>query len=533
VGTKRQGDNVATAVAPEPELDRPDDGTEAGTPHYLLAALSASAGVVHLAMVPSHAADELWHGLAFAAAGWFQLIWAVLAVTRPGRRLLMAGAAANAAFVGVWIVSRTVGLPGGEHSMHPEEVTSIDLMTSAFEVALVIGAIVMLVRPVEVARKGIGAFAAIASVLVLGATTVALASPDARHDHHGGHGEVATGAHDHGEGHEGDHGADHGEMHEHADGEQHDHGAEAALASDEERCDLELNTAAYYRDAELAGVNEDSSAHEHASTTDSGEGHDEGESAAQIVALAGMSQEEYDVWLANDAAATRNPMAPDDTGAGGHSGPQPWEPITDPEVCDTLAAELDLARETALSFPTPVEARAAGYTMVTGYVPGIASHWMNFSLIDDKFEVDKPEMLLYDGTGDSAHMIGLSYYIVNLSETEPTQGFTGDNDHYHRHKGLCVRGTTVIGGSGTTEEECAARGGRKQNGSGGWMSHAWVVPGCESPWGVFSAENPKLDPGVGAQTGQGTPCSGTTRAWDDTPGRPIEGTGSEEQAAGG
>ena len=81
--------------------------------------------------------------------------------------------------------------------------------------------------------------------------------------------------------------------------------------------------------------------------------------AAQIVALSRMTDEEYNAWLENAAANSRNPMAPDDTGAGGHSGPQPWQPITDTKVCDELSAELDQARETALSYPTPVEARAA------------------------------------------------------------------------------------------------------------------------------------------------------------------------------
>jgi len=26
----------------------------------------------------------------------------------------------------------------------------------------------------------------------------------------------------------------------------------------------------------------------------------------------------------------------------------------------------------------------------------------------------------------------------------------------------------------------------------GWMVHAWVVPGCESDWGMFSGANPRL-----------------------------------------
>ena len=35
------------------------------------------------------------------------------------------------------------------------------------------------------------------------------------------------------------------------------------------------------------------------------------------------------------------------------------------------------------------------------------------------------------------------------------------------------------------------------------MSHAWVVPGCESPWGVFSGATPVLDDDLGENVGQG------------------------------
>jgi hypothetical protein len=68
----------------------------------------------------------------------------------------------------------------------------------------------------------------------------------------------------------------------------------------------------------------------------------------------------------------------------------------------------------------------------------------------------------------------------------------------------------VIGDSQTSEEECEARGGRKSGGSGNWMSHAWVVPGCESPWGVFSGANPILDTTLGEQTTKdGGSCAGS------------------------
>ena len=77
-------------------------------------------------------------------------------------------------------------------------------------------------------------------------------------------------------------------------------------------------------------------------------------------------------------------------------------------------------------------------------------------------------------------------------EEEPTDGFTGDNDHYHRHVGLCIRDGVVAAGSSTSEEDCGAIGGNKSDGTAGWMSHVWITPGCESDWGVFSGANPAL-----------------------------------------
>jgi hypothetical protein len=129
---------------------------------------------------------------------------------------------------------------------------------------------------------------------------------------------------------------------------------------------------------------------------------------------------------------------------------------------------------------------------VTNYLPGIAAHFMNFDYVDGEFVLEEPEMLLYDGDGPSANIVGLSYYIMKEGDTEPTAGFAGDNDHYHRHVGLCIRDGVVAAGSNTSQSECAALGGKKSDGASGWMSHVWIVPGCESDWGVFSGANPVL-----------------------------------------
>lgn len=159
-----------------------------------------------------------------------------------------------------------------------------------------------------------------------------------------------------------------------------------------------------------------------------------------------------------------------------------------PDVRDRLAAELITARQAALGHPTVAMALQDGYQMVVPYVPGIGAHYMKFSLVDGTFDPEKPEMLLYDGTNADAKIVGLSYYA--RGDTAPP-GFAGPNDRWHRHVGLCVSQKTlsVIGGEKLSAAECAARGGVKADGSQFWMVHAWVVPGWDSPQGVFSAEH--------------------------------------------
>ncbi|MEZ5177497.1 MAG: hypothetical protein R2746_04225 [Acidimicrobiales bacterium] len=243
-----------------------------------------------------------------------------------------------------------------------------------------------------------------------------------------------------------------------------------------------------------------------AATSTAGEG--EGAAAQLVIRLGEASDDDYEAWMwwlrstgfltshAHSATAT------DDTGGhGGHVGPQPWVALTSQKDCDQLEEELKVARDTAMKYPTAQDAMDAGWVRVTTYVPGIAAHYMNFGLVDGKFELDKPEMILYDGDDTDAHVVGLSYYLIQDGSAEPTQGFTGYNDHGHRHIGLCVGPGGVIGDSTLTEEECADRGGRKSGGSKAWMSHAWVVPGCESPWGVFSAASPILDKALGETSG--------------------------------
>jgi hypothetical protein len=217
-----------------------------------------------------------------------------------------------------------------------------------------------------------------------------------------------------------------------------------------------------------------------ASTSSLGQGHDDSQVAAGHAHGAATTTETTSSTLPGQTAENGEHAHGDGTVHGDEGMP--------PDVREQLSAELITARQAALGHPTVAMALQDGYHMVVPYVPLIGAHYMKFSLVDGTFDPEKPEMLLYDGTGADAKIVGLSYYV--RGDTEPP-GFAGPNDHWHRHIGLCVspKSLSVIGGEKLSEEDCTARGGVKADGSEFWMVHAWVVPGWDSPQGVFSAEH--------------------------------------------
>ncbi len=497
-------------------------------PRLLLGSLSLAAGGVHLAMAPIHASNSATEAGGFAVVGWLQILLAVALFMRPNRGVLVATVILNAGVIGAYIVSRTVGLPVGAHPGEKESVEAVDLMVTIFQAALVVGAGLLLAKP-SLAGTGPAdgkwsieniAMASAVPIMVLFATSITLTDPSIAEHGHGGSASVTSSG---------------------GGGGGHSHGGAALVSADlqalaEERCDLAFNPAAYWRETTLAGVdtltggetsmvNHDTGASvvgsaeldEIVSTQVTGRG--ELGDARMVIALSKASDDVYDNWLRWMAASGKSShaheagaaLAPDDTMMGGHLGPQAWHAMTDQSQCDALEAELAIARDTAMKYPTVKDAKAAGWVQVTPYVPGIAAHFMKFSIVDGKFDITQPEMILYDGTDDDSSVIGLSYYLKQEGDAEPTQGFTGNNDHFHRHVGLCVSGAGVIGDSTTTVEECEARGGKKAEGQDGWMNHVWIVPGCESPWGLFSGASPVLEMGLTEASGEdGGGCAGSS-----------------------
>jgi len=171
---------------------------------------------------------------------------------------------------------------------------------------------------------------------------------------------------------------------------------------------------------------------------------------------------------------------------------EPDKPL-DPATRDKLAQELVAAREVAMKYPTVADATRAGYFLVGGgFGPGAGAHYIGGGFRGGGgFDPAKPPTLIYDGVSPTSRVVGLMY--LGMGAEGAPEGFAGPNDHWHRHSGVCTKGADVIFpvDADVTEARCKAKGGNFIA-TTTWMVHAWVVPGWESPAGVFSHENPNL-----------------------------------------
>lgn len=456
----------------------PSSGTSTWRDALRLVAVAAliGAGAIHFAYAPIHFDEALNHGVFFVAVAWAQFAAAFALLRWRDRPEPWLGAAVlSLVVIAIWVVTRTTGLPGWD----AEPVGFADALATALEAATVL-AVVGAVQP-AVAAKSLPRLTrilgAVAAVAVVGSVSVAV-NPSVGHDH-----EAAHGGHD-----------DHDDGHDHADG-----AAEVALVAREERCDIHFNTATFNETApQMEPIP-----------------HDDNPDAAHDV---DFTLEEFaEVFVDPDNPMSDHDITPEEFVAGVKSVPEreaeilsggmthslepdPWLPMTDSEECQQLYEELERTRAVAERYPTARDAIDAGYFQVTTYLGAIASHYINPAYFSE-FDIDNPAMLLYDGdcvaeTGegcDVARIVGISHYLVR--DEYPEEGFTGPNDHWHRHVGLCMAvdgPTRVVGGTSLTDEQCEARGGSKAGGANGYMNHVWIVPGCESDWGVFSGANPAM-----------------------------------------
>ena len=166
---------------------RPASGSRRRSALLALAAASAGAGVIHLVFTREHLSEWLPLGLGFAAAGLFQLVWAAALLRRESRSLLRLGAVASLAFVGVWLVSRTIGLPLGPQAFQVEGAGVPDVLCVLLELPVAAGALSLLRRPGAGRRPAGTMFRALAAAAVsvaVATTGVVVASPGHVHAGH-------------------------------------------------------------------------------------------------------------------------------------------------------------------------------------------------------------------------------------------------------------------------------------------------------------------------------------------------------------
>jgi hypothetical protein len=184
--------------------------------------------------------------------------------------------------------------------------------------------------------------------------------------------------------------------------------------------------------------------------------------------------------------------------AEGETAEQVPDVPLDPATQRIVAAQLTEARTAALMYPTAGDARRAGMIPAGGSAPGFGAHYQMMSAAalkgvnpDGTVNPSSPSSYIYLGEKDTSPLVGIMYTAFTAT---PPEGFAGPNDHWHRHSNLCLKfadgniQVPVAPDSDVTKAQCDALGGMFEAKTV-WMVHAWVVPGWESPQGVFSHNN--------------------------------------------
>ncbi|MGH2858123.1 MAG: hypothetical protein ACRDMJ_11645 [Solirubrobacteraceae bacterium] len=170
----RRPATVAALVA-----DASHTASAAGTPvarsrsnELLLAcALAWGTSLIHLQAAADHLDESLLYAVLFIGVAAAQIAWGIVLYRRPGSRTLLAGAIGSLAVAGVWLLSRTVGLPVGPDATGPESAGFLDVLATVNEIVLAILALGLRARPDaitgEVRIRHLRALRAAALVLTL------------------------------------------------------------------------------------------------------------------------------------------------------------------------------------------------------------------------------------------------------------------------------------------------------------------------------------------------------------------------------
>jgi hypothetical protein len=94
--------------------------------------------------MPDHFEESVLYGLFFLVTATSQVGYAVLLIAKPSRPLVVVGLLANAAVVGLWLITRLVAIPLGPGAGETEQFGALDILASSFEVLFLIAAAALL-----------------------------------------------------------------------------------------------------------------------------------------------------------------------------------------------------------------------------------------------------------------------------------------------------------------------------------------------------------------------------------------------------
>lgn len=138
---------------------------------------------------------------------------------------------------------------------------------------------------------------------------------------------------------------------------------------------------------------------------------------------------------------------------GKHSSPGP-----------AAILELEAVRQASAKFHDVDRALKAGYVDIGLFIPDMGWHYLNEKLLDDRFDITEPELLVYadDPCGGPRKLVAVEYAVpLALSKRAP-RGFTGRADVWDVNTDFQL-----------------------------WTLHAWVWE--YNPEGVFAPMNPRLE----------------------------------------
>jgi hypothetical protein len=122
--------------------------------------------------------------------------------------------------------------------------------------------------------------------------------------------------------------------------------------------------------------------------------------------------------------------------------------------------ELQQARAATAKYRNIDNAIRDGYADIAVDVEGMGHHFMKVAIVDDKFDIRQPEILVYNKNDDGTQELVAVEYAVPLTNPKP-EGFSGSNDVWNGESGFPF-----------------------------WLVHAWVW--AYNPDGPFNWTNPTV-----------------------------------------